>query len=89
MNEKKEIQTYVLFPNHDNGMRLHRELKKLGVRAVIAPTPRVASTCCGISLLIKKEDTEVVKKCVEEHQIEILKIVDIEKDINPNRDRYC
>lgn len=89
MDVKKEIQTYVLFPNHDNGMRLHRELKKLGVRAVIAPTPRVASTCCGISLLIKKEDTGAVEKCIEEHQIEILKIVDIEKDINPNRDRYC
>ena len=89
MNERKEIQTYVLFPNHDNGMRLHRELKKLGVRAVIAPTPRGASTCCGISLLIKKEDTEIVKKCVEEYQIEILKIVDIEKDMNPNRDIYC
>lgn len=89
MNERKEIQTYVLFPNHDNGMRLHRELKKLGVRVVIAPTPRAASTCCGISLLIKKEDTEIVKKCVEEYQIEILKIVDIEKDMNPNRDIYC
>ena len=56
---------------------------------MIAPTPRVASTCCGISLLIKKEDTEIVKKCVEEYQIEILKIVDIEKDMNPNRDIYC
>lgn len=89
MNEKKEIQTYVLFPNHDNGMRLHRELKKLGVRATIAPTPRVVSTCCGISLLIKKEDVEIVEKCVTEHQIQILKIVDIEKNINPNRDRYC
>lgn len=89
MDVKKEIQTYVLFLNHDNGMRLHRELKKLGVRAVIAPTPRVASTCCGISLLIKKEDTGAVEKCIEEHQIEILKIVDIEKDVNPNRDRYC
>ena len=31
-----EIQHYILFPNHDNAMRLYRELKKLGVRAVIA-----------------------------------------------------
>ena len=35
-----EIQNYILFPNHDNAMRLYRELKELGVRAVIAPTPR-------------------------------------------------
>ena len=32
-----EKQHYILFPNHDNGMRLHRELKALGIRAVIAP----------------------------------------------------
>ena len=85
----KEIQYYVLFPNHDNGMRLHKELKALGVKAVIAPTPRVASKCCGISLLIQKEDVEIVEQCVREHDIEILKIVEVEKDVNPNRDRYC
>ena len=85
----KDIQSYVLFPNHDNGMRLHRELKALGVKAVIAPTPRVASKCCGISLLIQKEDVEIVEQCVRDHDIEILKIVEVEKDVNPNRDRYC
>ena len=50
-----EIQHYILFPNHDNAMRLYRELKKLGVRAVIAPTPRSASKCCGVSLMVVKE----------------------------------
>ena len=79
----------MLFPNHDNGMRLHKELKALGVKAVIAPTPRVASKCCGISLLIQKEDVEIVEQCVRDHDIEILKIVEVEKDVNPNRDRYC
>ena len=85
----KEIQYYVLFPNHDNGMRLHKELKALGVKAVIAPTPRVASKCCGISLLIRKEDVEIVEQCVRDHDIEILKIAEVEKDVNHNRDRYC
>ncbi len=85
----QETQVYVLFPNHDNGMRLHRELKKLGVRAVIAPTPRTLSKCCGISLLIQKEDRAVVEKCIREHQIEIISIDEIKKDMNPNRDQYC
>ena len=49
-----EIQHYILFPNHDNAMRLYRELKKLGVRAVIAPTPRSASKCCGVSLMVER-----------------------------------
>lgn len=83
------IQHYVLFPNHDNGMRLYKELKAQGVKATIAPTPRAASKCCGISLLVKEADLEAVNLCIEEHDIEILGIAEIEKDVNPNRDRYC
>ena len=28
----QKVQHYVLFPNHDNAMRLYKELKGLGVR---------------------------------------------------------
>lgn len=83
------IQHYVLFPNHDNGMRLYQELKKLGVRATIAPPPRAASKCCGISLLVKEEDILAIEACIAEHGIEILKIAAIERDVNPHRDKYC
>ena len=85
----QNIQHYVLFPNHDNGMRLYKELKALGVRATIAPTPRVASKCCGISLLVEEKDIETIQACIEEHGIEILKIAAVERDINPMRDKYC
>ncbi|MEE1086976.1 MAG: DUF3343 domain-containing protein [Schaedlerella sp.] len=85
----KVMQHYVLFPNHDNGMRLYKELKALGRKPVIVPTPRQASKCCGISLLVKEEDLEAVKQCIEEHDIEIWGISEIEKDVKPNRDRYC
>lgn len=84
-----KIQHYVLFPNHDNGMRLYKELKKMGIRATIAPTPRAASKCCGISLLIDEKDIDIIQACIEEYGIEILKIAAIERDINPKRDRYC
>ena len=67
----QKIQHYVLFPNHDNGMRLYGILKEAGIKTTIAPTPRVAS------------------KCIDENQIEILKIAAIERDINPKRDKYC
>lgn len=85
----QKIQHYVLFPNHDNGMRLYKELKKLGVGAVIAPTPRSASKCCGISLMIEEKDIEHVRTCADEHGIEILKIAAVEKNLNPHRDKYC
>lgn len=85
----QEKQYYILFPNHDNGMRLHRELKRKGLSSVIAPTPRQASKCCGISLLVKYEELEKIRQIVREAGIEILGVAEIEKDINPNRDRYC
>ncbi|MGC4019022.1 MAG: DUF3343 domain-containing protein [Muricomes sp.] len=83
------IQHYVLFPNHDNGMRLYRELKARGIKTVIAPTPRSVSKCCGISLMIEEKDIEVIHQCVKEHNIEILEIAAVPRDVNPHRDKYC
>ena len=83
------IQHYVLFPNHDNAMRLYKEVRALGVSAKIAPTPRAASVCCGVSLLVLEEDIDRINKCVEEHGIQIQGTFQVEKDMNPNRDRYC
>ena len=79
----------MLFPNHYNGRRLYREMKENGLKCTIAPTPSEASKCCGISLLVKKEDLDQIRQIVKEKQIEILQIAEIKKDIDPNRDRYC
>lgn len=85
-----EIQYYVLFPNHENGMKLYRKLKEEGIRAQISPTPRAASKCCGISLLVREEkDLPGIRRCIDENQIEVLDIVALEKDVNRTRDRYC
>ena len=53
----QKIQHYVLFPNHDNGMRLYGILKEAGIKTTIAPTPRVASN--GIST---RSGINIVKK---------------------------
>ena len=82
-------QYYVLFENHDNGMRLSNSLKSKNIKSTIAPTPRVASKSCGISLLVNKEDIEKIRECVVNESIDIIDIVEIEKNIRPNRDRYC
>ena len=85
-----EMQYYVLFPNHENGMKLYRILKEKGVRAQISPTPRAASKCCGISLLVREaEKLDVIRECIQENEIEIIDIVALEKDVNRTRDKYC
>ncbi len=85
----EKVLYYVLFNNHDNGMRLYNSLKKRNIKSTIVPTPRVASKCCGISLLINKEDINKIKKCIEEESLEILKITEVKTNINPKRDKYC
>lgn len=80
---------YVLFENHENGLKLHKILKENNLYAQISPTPRTLSKCCGISLIIKREDIDEVKTLVDESEVEILGIESVIKDINPNRDRYC
>ena len=83
-------QYYILFKNHDNGMRLYNSLKSKNIKCTIAPTPKTEDHCCGISILFDNfEDKALIEKLILENGIEILKFYEKEKDINPNRMRFC
>ena len=56
---------------------------------MIAPTPRSASKCCGVSLMVEKDDLDTIRETAVIKGIEILKVAEVEKDFNPHRDRYC
>lgn len=85
-----EIEYYVIFPNVENGMKLNELLKAAKIHATIAPTPREATKCCGISLLIKnKEDIPAVKKCIEDNNIEVLDIFETVNKKDPMRNKFC
>lgn len=70
---------YVLFPNHQEGLRLHRKLKDAGVKCTISPTPREASSFCGMSLLVREENVAKVSQVIEESDIKTEGIVRIER----------
>ena len=80
---------YVLFNNHENGLKLNSLLKENSLKSTISPTPRSLSKCCGISLIVEEDELEDVKRVVKENDIEIIAIEFLERDINPNRDVYC
>jgi len=42
-----------------------------------------------ISLLINKDDIEKIRDIVASEDIDIIDIVEIDKNINQNRDKYC
>lgn len=80
---------YILFHNHTDGMALYQYIKKQGAVARICPVPRTASECCGMSLLVLKEDIETVCSCIDESGINIIGIAELPRNIDPHRDRYC
>lgn len=80
---------YILFFNHTDGMALYSYLRKQGYNVRISPAPRAATTCCGMSLLVDPADIEEVEHAVKQSDIAIDRIVELENQINPNRDRYC
>lgn len=82
-------QYYVLFDNHTDGMALYQELKKNGLSAVISPTPRSLSKCCGISLLISSEEVEQVKVIAQRSKLNYLRIDFLERSFDNHRDQYC
>jgi len=65
VDETEVYNYYILFPNHHEGLHLHKELKKAGVKCSISPTPRAASSFCGISLLVTEEYLQAAKEVID------------------------
>ena len=82
MTDKIVYKYYVLFPNHNEGLRAHKALKEAGIKCTISPTPREASTSCGISLLIDEELVDRSQELIATRGIKTLGIARIEKKKN-------
>lgn len=75
-----QINSYVLFPSHTDGLALEKVLKSKGMKYTIVPTPRELSKCCGISIMIHPENVSDIEKLLEDHgDIKIEGIHTIEK----------
>lgn len=80
---------YVLVESHTQGLALYQELKRAGLGVRIAPAPRGVAACCGMSLLADAGAEDAVRRAVEEGGLAHDRIVEVETDINPHRDRFC
>lgn len=91
MAQKKEINYYILFRTYTQGMALHELLRGNDIHSRVAPAPRdiQGELGCGMSLLIKEEEIEAARKCIEDNNAEYYDIVGIECQINPDRHKFC
>lgn len=86
----EQTEYYILFPNVDNGIKLNELLKAEKISVTITPTPREASKCCGISILINnKDDLHRIKECIAANHVEIIDIFEIAAKRDPKRDKFC
>jgi hypothetical protein len=80
---------YVLFHNHTEGLQLYQSVRDKGISVKISPTPRAASVCCGMSLLVGADAIDQVRQCIEESHAGYERIVCLPRQSNPRRDTFC
>ncbi|MDO5023237.1 DUF3343 domain-containing protein [Slackia piriformis] len=80
---------YVLVRSHTEGFQLHGALRKAGFNVHIAPAPHGVQARCGMSILVKTDESKVVRAFIEEQRLPIEGMIEIENAINPKRDTYC
>lgn len=86
----KKMEYYIIFPDVENGLKLNELLKADKINVTITPTPREASKCCGISLLINSEsDLPLVRDCIAKNKIEIIDVFEMTTKKDSKRDKFC
>lgn len=80
---------YILFDNHEQAVKLHRELRDAGFAVTIAPTPRALSVCCGVAVMVDERDGEAVQNYLLSHDCAYRSIEKLEQEFNSRNDHYA
>ena len=79
---------YILFDNHEQAIKLRRDLQNAGISSVIAPTPREASLCCGVCLRIDEEEYPALQCYLKNNEAAYRELKKINESFNATRDSY-
>ncbi|MPN49462.1 hypothetical protein SDC9_197083 [bioreactor metagenome] len=74
-----ELDYYILFNTHTDGLLLEKRLKENNIKYTITPTPRQLSKCCGIAIKYDREDEKAIKEIVGRYGINILGFHSLER----------
>lgn len=86
----KEKKYYVLMPNSSEAMKLYQKIKQKQIVSTMAPTPRNADHCCGVSILYDRlEDKEKIEKIAKDNELKIDAFWETENTDDPNRNKFC
>ena len=81
---------YLLFDDSKTAIALYGELKKVNIRCTMAPTPRSADICCGVSILYyESEDQKKIEDVSKKMGLHIKRFWECENTDDPTRNRFC
>ena len=80
---------YVLFDGYTDALALYQAARAAGISARVSPTPRQARSECGSSLLIECADRARMEELAVRQGLAFQRIVELERQIDPARDRFC
>ncbi|WP_301860014.1 DUF3343 domain-containing protein [uncultured Megasphaera sp.] len=86
---KQITDYYVLFKTHTDAMALYQAARRRGLSVKISPTPRQASVCCGVSLLVEADTLPALRQCIADTGAAYEKIVPLPRQIDAHRDSFC
>ncbi len=84
-----ETSCYVLFDGYTDALALYQAARGTGVSARVSPTPRQARSECGSSLLIECAERARLEELAAQQGLAFQRIVELERQIDPARDRFC
>ena len=80
---------YVLFDGYTDALALYQAARAAGISARVSPTPRQARSECGSSLLIDCAERVRLEELAGRRGLAFQRIVELERQIDPARDRFC
>ena len=83
------IDCYMLFEDHTDAMAMYEAARSAGFRPRVSTTPRQAQACCGVALLVAREEAPAVLELAYEQGMAFENMIALDRQIDPKRDRYC
>ncbi len=81
---------YLFFKDSQTAISFYSEVKKAGIKCTIAPTPREADACCGVSILYYEDgDKFIIKDISQRTGLGIMKFWECENADDPKRFKFC
>ena len=85
----RPIDCYLLFEDHTDAMAMYECARSAGYRPRISTTPRQAHACCGVALLVSREEAAAVLQLAFGQDMAFEDMIALDRQIDPKRDRYC